>query len=255
MRTNGPTFRGAEPYDGESILLWANGQWTSLLVDWPDPFRQHDVVDFSHHILQLLNPMFFSCCWESRLEQDGIVKVVDQNDLYVSSQRGSKKQAGSSDLQALLTSWSMASFGLHALVSPADLSCIQLDRFDSFGQKCRTRVHWSSKVWIPHFIGFRLELDNIPYEVCAWAYHLGQDSMSGHYVSALMHDGIWWVYNDSDDPQPFRVLPPVILENVCMLWLKCTPHGGAELVSLPADEAPTLSRDEQIQNVKTDPTA
>ena len=29
----------AEPFDGESILLWANGHWTSLLVDWPDPFR------------------------------------------------------------------------------------------------------------------------------------------------------------------------------------------------------------------------
>ena len=250
----------AEPYDGESILLWANGQWTSLLVDWPDPFRQRDVVDFSHHILQLLNPMFFSCCWESRLEQDGIVKVVDQNDhscplhLYVSSQSGSKKQAGSADLQALLTSWSMASFGLHALVSPADLTCIQLDRFDSYGQKCRARVHWSSKVGIPHYIGASLELDNILYEVCALAYHLGQDSQSGHYVSALLQDGTWWAYNDSDDPQPFKVLPPVILENVCMLWLKCAPHGGAEIVSLPAEEAPSLSRDEQIQNVTTDPT-
>lgn len=189
------------------------------------------------------------------------MKVVDQNDhscplhLYVSSQSGTRKQAGSADLQALLTSWSMASFGLHALVSPADLTCIQLDRFDSFGQKCRTRVHWSSKVWIPYFIGASLELDNIPYEVCALAYHLGSDSQSGHYVSALLHEGTWWVYNDSDDPQPFRVLPAVILENVCMLWLTCTPHGGAELVTPPADEAPTLTKEQHIRNVTADPHA
>ena len=26
-------------------------------------------------------------------------------------------------------------------------------------------MHWSSKVWIPHFIGDSLELDNAPYVV------------------------------------------------------------------------------------------
>ena len=250
----------AEPYDGESILLWANGQWTTLLADWPDPFRQHDVVDFTHHILQLLNPMFFSCWWESRLDQDGHTRVVDQNDnscplhLHVSPQGESKKQSGSTDLQTLLTSWSMASFGLHALVSPADLTCVQLDRFDSFGKKCCNKVHWSSKVWIPHFIGNSLELDNVPYVVCALAYHLGVDSSSGHYAAALKDKEIWWVYNDSDEPQPFRELPKVVLENVCVLWLTCTTQGGDEPVSFPAYEAPVLTKDDQIQNVLKDTT-
>ena len=127
------------------------------------------------------------------------MKVVDQNDhscplhLYVTSQCGSNSKAGPTDLQALLTSWSMASFGLHALVSPADLTCIQLDRLGLFWSEMpnsSTLSNWSSKVWIPHFIGSSLELDNIPYEVCALAYH-GQDSLSGHYVSALLNDGIW----------------------------------------------------------------
>ena len=49
--------------------------------------------------------------------------------------------------------------------------------------------------------------------VCALAYHLGADSSSGHYAAALKYTEIWWAYNDSDEPQPFREL----LENVCML--------------------------------------
>ena len=93
----------------------------------------------------------------------------------------------------------------------------------------------------------------MPYEVCALASHLGQDSSSGHYASALRDEEFWWVYNDSDEPQPFLELPAVVLENVCMLWLNCSPHGGAEIVSFPADEAPVLTRETQIQNVLKDP--
>ena len=44
--------------------------WTTFLANWPEPFRQHDVTDFVHHLLQLLNPHFFSCCWEPRLEEE-----------------------------------------------------------------------------------------------------------------------------------------------------------------------------------------
>ena len=191
-------------------------------------------------------------------KQDGIVKVVDQNDhscplhLNVCSQSGIRKQAGSADLHATLLSWSEASFGLHAMVSSADPSCIQLDCFGSFGQNGRTRVLWSSKVWMPFFIGPNLDLDNIPYEVCALAFYLGSDYQLGHNVSVFLHGGNWWANYVSDDPKPFKVLPPVLLENGCMPWLKCLPHGGAELATPPADEALILITGQQIQNVTTD---
>ena len=66
--------RGAEP-----LLLWSDGQWTTFSSNWLEPFRQHDVTDFAHHLLQQLNPNFLSCCWESRLEEDGDIRVVDES--------------------------------------------------------------------------------------------------------------------------------------------------------------------------------
>ena len=61
----------ADVSKGQPLLLWSDGQWTSLPANWSNPFRQHDVVDFAHHLLQQTNPFFLSCCWESRLAAGG----------------------------------------------------------------------------------------------------------------------------------------------------------------------------------------
>ena len=98
----------ADVSKGQSMLLWADGQWTTLLANWPNPFRQHDVVDFTHHLLQQTNPLFLSCCWESRLEDDGQLKVVDHNAqgcplrLYICSEQKSTLPI---DLQGLVSNW------------------------------------------------------------------------------------------------------------------------------------------------------
>lgn len=76
------------------------------------------------------------------------------------------------------SSFFMASFGLHALVKPADLTCVQIDRFDSYGRKNRARATWDTKVWIPHFVLGTLEVDNISYQVCSLVHHLGNDAQS-----------------------------------------------------------------------------
>ena len=42
-------------------------------------------------------------------------------------------------------------------------------------------------------------------------------------------------------------------ENSCLLWLNCTPHGGAEEVSLLEDESPILTEQEKVNNIIHDP--
>lgn len=124
----------ADVSEGRSLLLWSDGQWTTCFASWPEPFRQHDVVDFAHHLFQQLNPFFHSCRWESRLEQDDLLKVVDHNaqgcplHLYICSDQKSMPPTA---LQGLVSTWSMASFGLHALTEPADVTCLHIGRFDS----------------------------------------------------------------------------------------------------------------------------
>ena len=49
------------PPGGEPLLLWFAGQCTTFLSNWLAPFRQHDVTDFAHHLLQLLHPKSLFC--------------------------------------------------------------------------------------------------------------------------------------------------------------------------------------------------
>ena len=238
------------------MLLWADGQWTTLLANWTNPFRQHDVVDFAHHLLQQTNPLFLSCCWESRLEDDGQLKVVDHNAqgcplrLYICSEQ---KRTLPIDLQGLVSSWSLASFGLRALTEPADVTCLHIDRFDSKGRKSHTRLTWDSKVWLPYFLNTKLEVDHIPFSVLGVSFHLGSEASSGHYNTAIKDGDSWWVYDDDHTPVKFSTLPLVAQENCCLLWLNCTPHGGAEEISPFSEESPILTDNEKVQHIIHDP--
>ena len=134
------------------------------------------------------------------------MKVVDHNaqgcplHLYICSEQKSTLPI---DLQGLVSTWSLASFGLHALTEPADVTCLHIDRFDSRGRKSHTRLTWDSKVWLPFFLGEKLEVDYIPFQVLGVSYHLGAEASSGHFCTAIKDRDWWWVYDDSHDPVKF----------------------------------------------------
>ena len=120
----------------------------------------------------------------------------------------------------------MASFGLHGLTEPADVTCLHIDRFDSSGRKSHTRLSSYSKVWIPFFVDTKLGIDHIPYQVTAASYHLPSEPTSGHYCTAIFEGGFWWIYDDGNAPVKFTKVPLVVQENCCLVWLNCMPHAG-----------------------------
>ena len=66
--------------------------------------------------------------------------------------------------------------------------------------------------------------------------------------------GGWWIFDDGNPPVKFDKDPLVVQENCCLLWLNCMPHGGAEPVSLMAEESPVLSDEEKVNRIIHDLT-
>ena len=153
------------------------------------------------------------------------------------------------DLQSVISTWSMASFGLPALIGPADVTCIHIGRFDSRGRKSLARPTWETKVWLPFFVKDKLELDNIPYQANGLSYHLGSKGGSEHYCAAILGGGNWRVYADDMESLLFGALPLVARENCCPLWLNCQPHGGAAEISKPDEESPILKDQDKVNNI------
>lgn len=133
----------------EPLLLWSNGPWLTLLQTWEKPFEQHDLVDFVHFLLSLVSPCFVSNLWEARVDADAQVRTVDSGShhcpvrLYLCD--GSKRDGV--ELQDLITTWSLESYGLQAT-----------DRFDQAGHKCFQKLVWTS----PNF-----------HPVLHWCHHGG----------------------------------------------------------------------------------
>ena len=109
-------------------------------------------------------------------------------------------------------------------------------------------------VWLPFFLGEKLEVDYIPFVVTGVSYHLGDEATSGHYCTAIKDKDWWWIFDDSKEPVKFSALPLVAQENSCLPWLNCTPHGGADEVAKMADESPILTEKEKMHNIIHDPT-
>ena len=240
----------------EPMLLWSNGPWLTLLQSWDKPFEQHDLVDFAHFLLSQVSPCFASNLWEARVDADAQVRTVDGGShhcpvrLYLSD--GSKRDETA--LQDLITTWSLESYGLQALSGVSDMLCLQIDRFDQSGNKCFRKLVWSSPVFLPYFTGATMEVDKVPFEVTAVSFHLGDDSSSGHYRTALWDGEVWYLLDDDAPPAATPVLPDKILRNCCLLWLNSKNGGAMEIdVELPTEAAgsPTpLSRDQMMMNLK-----
>ena len=239
--------------DGEPVLLWGNGKWLSLMDQWARPFAQHDLVEYLQFLLPIVEPCFLSNLWEARIEADGVVRTVDSGAhfcpvrLYLSA----AENEDTTKLQELFSAWSLESYGLQAFAGPADLLTVQIDRFNRDGGKCTHKLSWNHPVFVPHFVHFSMEIDNIPYTVVAVSHHVGHDPHSGHYQTALWDETHWVLLDDAAPPVHVTRLPDDVLRNCCVLWLKLTDHGGAQICDvIDSGSLAILTKEQQMLHVK-----
>lgn len=57
--------------------------------------------------------------------------------------------------------------------------------------------------------------------------HLGLEDSCGPYCTAIQDGGAWWAHDDANELVKLSALSLVAQENWCLLWLNCTPLGGA----------------------------
>ena len=132
-----------------------------------------------HHILQQLEPFFHSCCWESRLEEEENLKVDAQGcalHVYICGDH--------TDLQGLVSTWSMASFGLHALTELQMWhACTSAPlRLPSAGKAMLDLGHQGLASLFP---GPQVGGGPHPLPGSRVSYHLGSEASSGHYRTVL----------------------------------------------------------------------
>ena len=222
----------------EPLLLWSNGPWLTLVQTWDRPFEQHDLVDFTHYLPSLVAPCFVSNLWEARVDADDQVRTVDSGSRYCPMRLYlcDGRNGDTTELQDLITSWSLESYGLQALAGVSDLLRMQIDRFDQDGRKSFQKLQWTSPVFLPYFTNSSMDIHRVPFEVVAVSFHLGAEPHAGHYQTALWHGDKWFTLNDAE--------PPVTSQ-----------HGGAMMVDVdppPHEEGSLalLSRDQMMENLR-----
>ena len=89
----------------------------------------------------------------------------------------------------------------------------------------------------PYLLNVLLEVDFNFLQVFEVYYHLSEEVSSGHYCAAINDQDWCWVFGGSPVLVKFLGLLRVAQENSCLLWLVCTPSGGAAAASWLADES------------------
>ena len=66
---------------------------------------------------------------------------------------------------------------------------VQVNRFDSQGQKVHTMIKPSAAVYVPHFTANGIHTASCRYQLRAIVFHIGATKLQGHYRVALLQDG------------------------------------------------------------------
>ena len=184
---------------GSSLHLWHVRAWRRLVSTWQDPHAQHDCAEFLQHLRSAFCPEGEFLQWQARTlpHSHARAEVSDQGHLwpltipvalqlaaYTQTDSESTSAAGSISLQKLLILWRNQA-EIHAAVSLPSVFPIQINRFNSEGNKVHHRINLHPSVYVPQFSGSGLRTVSQRFVVTAVIYHIGPTRDSGHYRAAL----------------------------------------------------------------------
>ena len=175
------------------VLLNRCLMWTSLLGQWRQPQRQHDIGEFMTHVMQKARPDSMRGAWNMITAAGEVRDVGDFHGPMVLHMRG-PDVVQPTTLQALINGWSDAGEGMRRLIFEAPpLLCIQISRFHG-RSKIRKLMHQvmlgNGEVHVPCQVRpGTVESMHCRYRVIALSVHLGDTPSSGHYRAVLMAQG------------------------------------------------------------------
>ena len=207
----------------------------SIMASVEHHISQQDAAEFVSSWLEQMHMHIFDMRWERRLENEGIVELIDASarscplNLQFSTFQLQLRQ---SSIQSLVTVWCEANGMVAALLEPAACICIHVERCVATAKppyvtKCTVLLDPEEDVMLPMFSSEGLDTDMIEYMVVAAQAHVGTDS-AGHYRTALrivpsVTKGIvpsaWLLCDDARVPEPVWMLPRWFMQHLTLLWL------------------------------------
>ena len=181
--------------------LWSTRPWITLMQEWQEPNRQHDIGEFLQFLAPKLAPGHDHDRWQAReLSAESAIQVMDQGTLWPLALTASLAASPQSQdpnpvpcdtpvsLQKLVIQWRNQA-ARHAMMSEPAWLPLQVSRFDSQGYKHYRQVHISDAVYLPSFVGDTLQTKSQRYQLKAVIFHLGDTLLAGHYRAALCEAG------------------------------------------------------------------
>ena len=195
--------------------LMAHLEWTSYLVGWRQPLRQHDIAEFALHILQKSKPPMIAGSWHSRDSEGGVYDTGD------TCQPIAMNITDCSCFQHVADKWSSQP-RTHALVNAPQALCVQLCSFTYARRKIK-KLHDSimpSSIHVPVFAGPGSETYQLHYTLAAVALHFGETPTSGHHRCLFLESES----NVNRTPaQPFGQEGCYISDDGCSAVPLCSP--------------------------------
>ena len=176
--------------------------WGTFVQTWQRQQAQHDVTEFSSHVLKLLNPPCMQGRWQSRL-QDPNVRVCDQGTLMAPIVLCIPESALC--LQDCVNAWH-SQLAIHGLEASSRVVLLQLGRFAYTEggpvRKLRVRLSLGDSALLPVFShGLRTQWRS--FKIVAGIYHLGNRPTAGHYRAFLNGSGNRGSAANPDEPLSF----------------------------------------------------
>ena len=205
-----------------------------LVRSWEDRVRQGDAVEFITHLLRGFDFSGFDMRWEIRLQIGSVTHLHDQNEdccnPVVLQFDPAQLEDSHVQLQHMIMAWSNQHGRQTAMLNPAPLICVHIDRCIVSGDgsigKTDAAIQVHGGCELPFYVDSDLQVVWKAYHVVSQIAHLGRDN-AGHcrailHIAPTQQEGrtiLALLTEDWTKAESISRIPYWFSSNVTCLWL------------------------------------
>ena len=189
--------------DRTPLSLLHHPRWQSVIRNWGEAHRQHDVCEFFAHIMHTSDCGLFAGLWKAFTPaMAGHTHLLDEGPCtqpIILHLPQATRDSTPPRIQRLVDEWHRCVDRIHGLYQAPAVILFQLHRFT----RQRNRIYKNhAKVLLDDFIRVPVlqatgsATHTVPYKLCAFIEHHGNTPLTGHYTANLVQDTLWCCDDD-----------------------------------------------------------
>ena len=189
--------------DRTPLSLLHHPRWPSVIRNWGEAHRQHDVCEFFAHIMHTSDCGLFAGLWKAFTPtMAGHTHLLDEGPCtqpIILHLPQATRASTPPRIQRLVDEWHRCVDRIHGLYQAPAVILFQLHRFT----RQRNRIYKNhAKVLLDDFIRVPVlqatgsATHTATYKLCAFIEHHGNTPLTGHYTANLVQDGLWCCDDD-----------------------------------------------------------